>query len=296
MYPYNNPYEALALRSYSLDKIIQELRLADANGEVHRADRDNMRFVRTLIDKKSNVPTFGHPIIIGDVVYIDARSLVAATSSTGEYRIKDQGEYNFRVLRAALEFNWSYDEDFKDALVSASDLPLELYCKWFSEGITHRLGLDPETQAKLAVLAGFFYLGCVEAEQNEKVWHRNVAMVARVTRVPAQRILEWFPTQLQFNSIEELTMYISNHLDNPRLGKMNPALLFGILSSGWYTQHGSEVMGVALEMPVTWIACIFHAVGDRNLRKSRIGQLLQRVDKGDRSELFQRSILSLLRQ
>lgn len=295
MYPYNNPYEALALRSYSLDKIIKELRLADANGEVQRAELDNMRFVRTLVDKKSSVPIFGHPIIIGDMVYVDVRSLVSATSADGEFRIKDKGEYNFRVLRAALELQWSMDEDFKDELISASDLPLELYTKWFSEGITHRLGLDPETQAKLAVIAGFFFLGCVEGEHNEKIWHRNIAMVARVTRVPAQRILEWFPTQLKFNSIEALTHYIADELDNPRLVKMDPALLFGILTSGWYTQHGSEVMGVALEMPVTWTACIFHAIGDRSLRKSRIGVLLQRVDKGDRSELFQRSILSLLR-
>ena len=295
MYPYNNSYEALALRSYALDKIIKELRLASANGEVQNADVPNMGMVRTLVDKKSNVPTFGHPIIIEDMVYIDVRSLVSVVSADGDYRIKDRGEYNFRVLRAALELYWSNDEDFKDSLVSASDLPLELYTKWFSEGITQRLGLDPETQAKLAVIAGFFYLNTVEGTINEVMWQRNIAMVSRVTRVPAQRVIEWFPNQLSFSSIEELTMYIREELNNPRLVKFDPALLFGILTTGWFTQHGSEVMGAALEIPAVWIACVYHAVGDRNLRKSRVGQLLQRIDKGDRTQLFQRSILSLLR-
>ena len=295
MYPYSNPYEALALRSYSIDKIVKELRLANVNGQVHSADIENFGFVRTLIDKKSDVPVFGHSVIFDETVYVDVRNLIGSVSANGEYRIKDRNEYNFRVLRAALEVSWSNDVDFRDNLISVSDLPLELYTKWFSEGITQRLGLDPETQAKLAVVAGIYYLGCVESEMNDKQWQRAVAMVARVTRIPAQRIVEWFPEPLSFHSVEELTMYLSQHLDNPRLGKMDSGLLYSILANGWFTHHGSEVMGTALEMPVTWIACVYHAVGDRALRNSRIGKLLQRVAKGDSGQQFQRTILSLFR-
>jgi len=295
MYPYSNPYEALALRSYSIDKIVKELRIAKVNGQVHNADYKGFNFVRTLIDKKSDVPVFAHSIISEDEVYIDARSLIGTVSAGGEYRIKDKGEYNFRVLRAGLELHWNRDADFRDNLISISDLPLELYTKWFSEGITQRLGLDPETQAKLAVLAGIFYLGCAEPEMNDRAWQRSVAMVSRVTRVPAQRVIEWFPEPLSFHSVEELTMFMRSGLDNPRLGKMEPGLLFNILANGWFTHHGNEVMGTAIEMPVTWIACVYHAVGDRMLRNSRVGKLLQRVSKGDSASDFQRAILSLFR-
>lgn len=295
MYPYNNPYEALVLRSYSTDKIVKELRIAGAQGQLRNAESKGLGFIKTLIDKNSEVPVFGHTVIFEDTAYIDVRGLISVTSSNGDYRIKDKAEYDFRVLRAALELSWNNDDDFRDNLLSISDLPLEIYTKWFSEGIAHRLGVDPETQAKLAIVAGMFYLGCIESEVNDKVWQRNVAIVSRATRVPAQRLLEWFPEQLHFSSVDELAMYIAQHLDNPRLAKMNSGLIYSILANGWFTQHGSEVMGVALEMPCTWIACIYHAVDSRALRNSRIGKLLQRSAKGDSAQQFQRAILSLLR-
>lgn len=292
MYPYINPYETLTLRQFNIDKIVSGLRVANAEGQTTHADVKGFSHVTTLFDKHSDVPTFGHPIIVDGQVFVDVRGIVGV-SPDRQVRVKDKAEYQFRVLRAALELEWNKDEDFRDQLVSISDLPLEIYTKWFSEGITRRLGLGPETQAKLTAVAGFYYLQCVEGEVNERVWQRNVAIVARVTRIPAARLVEMFPEPLSFHSMTELTMYISEHLDDPRLGKMNNTLLYGILANGWYTQHGNEVMGVALEMPITWIACVYHAVGDRALRNSTIGRLLQRT-KTDQSQ-FQRAILSLLR-
>lgn len=296
MYPYNYSYETLALRSYSIDKIVKELRIASTNhSAIVRAEGEGTQRVNVLVDKKSDVPAFGHPVIFDNRIFIDARGLVAVTSASGDYRIKDKGEYHFRTFRAAVELAWADDEDFADQLIGASDLPLELYTRFVSEGITQRLGLDPETQARLAAVSGFFYLATVEGQVNDKIWQRNVAMVSRVTRIPAARIVEWFPEPLFFESIASFTNYVSEHLDNPRLNKLDPALLYGILANGWFTQHGSEVMGAALEFPATWVACCYYAVGDRNLRNSRIGKLIQRTSKGDRDVMFQRSVLSLLR-
>tara|TARA_B100001057_G_scaffold463613_1_gene517787 strand:+ start:28831 stop:29712 length:882 start_codon:yes stop_codon:yes gene_type:complete len=293
MYPYQNSYEAIALRSYAVDKIISGLRLAKADRQLAGAETEGFGHVLTVVDKHSDLPFFAHPIVDGGDVYVDVRPLISVVSQHGDYRVKERAEYNFRVLRAAMELRWAESEDYRDQLTSISDLPLELYCKWFSENITRRLGLDAETQAILAGVAGFFYLSCVEKEMNDRVWQRNVAIVARVTRIPAGRLTQMFPDPISFQSLDELAMYMANEMDNPRLGKMNVGLLFSILTPGWFTHHGPEVMGVALEMPVTWMACVYHAVGDRALRNSNIGRLLQRT-KADPAQ-YQRAILSLLR-
>jgi len=252
--------------------------------------------VLMLKDKMSETPSFAHPVKLEHAIVIDCRGLIANTDSMGGFRIKDQGEVDFRTIRAGIEHYWGMEEDNKDDLVTCSDLPLDIYTKYFSEGLTHRLGLDPETQGKLSVLAGLYYLSLCEEQMNDKTWQRNVAIVSRVTRVTASRIVEWFPEQLNFRTLEELTQYISGDaLNNPRLRSVNPALIFGILGQGWFTQHGSEVMCAAIEFPPIWMACVFFAVDNRALRNSRISKLIQRSAKDGADELYRRALLSIIK-
>lgn len=296
MYPFLSSYETLALRHFNLDAIHSGLREDSLRHELKPA-LGSFGYIKTVVNKHSNTPQFAHPVVINKdgewECYVDMRGSVAQTSASGEFKVKDSREYNFRALRGALEHAWQMDE-VRDQLRVASDVPIEIYTRNISETLTQRLGLDPEHQAQLAVLAGFFYLGLFESSTDEKLYQKNLAIVARVTRVPASRILEWFPEPMDFENLEQFCYKAQEYIQTPRLKALNPPFMFAIFGNGWFTQNGNEVLCAALEFPPLWIACCYYAVDERAMRNSRIGKLLQRVSKGGQDRLFQRAVSTLI--
>lgn len=305
MYPILSSYETMALKPFALNQILKGIATDNLRGELSTSDMKGISPVRVLNRKESATPAFAHPLIVtnneisiiskGDrQVIVDARTMVSATYEG--IKIRDPREYQFRLVRAALEQHWQHDNARMDLQV-VSDIPMAIYCRYISEGLSQRLALDPETQAKLAALAGIFYCQLFEGLPSPEAMSRNLAITARVTRIPVSRILEWFPNMAEeqptFTSLTHFCNYVVDQVANPRLGKLNPAFLFAAMGS-WPSQAGNEVMQCALEFPPTWLAMCYMAIDERSLRNSRIGRLMQGYSKGDEARLFQRGVSQLI--
>lgn len=305
MYPILSSYETMALKPFVLDKILKGIATDNLRGELSNSDMKGIAPIRVLQRKDSDTPAFAHPVIVtnneinsiyGDdrQVIVDVRTMVSATYEG--VKIRDAREYQFRLVRAALEQTWQHDNARMD-LQMVSDIPMAVYCRLISEALTQRLGLDPQTQAKLAALAGIFYCQLFEGLPSPEAMSRNLAVTARVTRIPVATILEWFPMMAEeqpvFSSLHHWCGFASEQIGNPRLNKLNPAFLFASLGS-WPSQSGNEVMQCALEFPPTWVAMCYMAVDERSLRNSRIGRLVQNFNKGDETRLLQRGVNQLI--
>lgn len=298
MYPLEQSRESLALRVQVTHKIVQGLRV-DQTRDLDNGNDTVTWDLRTgghklnmpmLVDKRSDTPAFFHPIKVDHNLISDARDLVSF-GPDGNMRVRDHRELYFRTLRAALEQHWIQSDDNKEDFLIASDIPMDLYCKNFSESIARTLGLDPEVQAKLAAGAAYFYISLFGIREFETKHHQRVA---RVTRIPIERLMEWYPGIHGFDSLHNLCQYLVEVIDNPRLQKLSPAQLFNMMGNGWVGAAPVEVSTAALEYPPLWIAMIIVAADDRALRNSRVGKLVNRLPRDKDPRDFIRTIVSYI--
>jgi len=297
---YRNPYQTTTGKNYLLDKIITQLEESYIRSELLYISTENGN-IYIVTGQNENVPSFTHMInveLIGSektISVIDGRQFTRNKSNDSGFTITSSVDFNMAVLRAKLEL--SSDVDFTD-LYTAGDLPLWVYTQWVSETISGRLGLDPESQLNVAILAAALYVSnhTVEQEWEDTVLARIITKVARVTNIPAARVLETLDGVKYIKNIREFIEYCYLHVDNSRIKTLNVGLVIQLLTSGsgWRGANAQEIIAASLEHAPTWHAVMYAAVDDRSYSKSRLTNYIKRFRANDGNKDYLRNLKTII--
>lgn len=289
---FTSPYETLACRAYDLAPVHKALKLARLEGGL--LPRPSKTSPLVLVSPVArDVPVFAHPVFTDDTVVVDARGLIRVGRNTGDdFAIVQHTEFEFQTLRARL--SWYALQHGGEDLASLGDLPLVVFARFVAENLVRRLGLGPEEQAKITMVAAFYYLCMFRSEEiAEAEYNKFVGKIARITKLPGEWIFQ-HGTELRYMAgLEQFVEVLKVTVPGPRTQNLSPAFIMAVLRGGWFGSNAPETMSVALEHAPTFLAMIVSCLQDRSYRKSGLGQMVLNNDRQDMGKQFLKNVSHL---
>ena len=299
-------YETLPCASYALDPIIKAIRLARVGGylapmELSSGTQVANCFMVTASSKE--IPPFAHPITIkaaersleADYIVIDARGFMRV-DSLGRHTVTAKSEYDFITMRAFLQKVWNDDQPTD--ILNCGNIQLTAWIRWVSESIAQRMGLDPVAQMRVAAIVGIYFLSLYKRDEADikDSMLKMATQVARASYIPVEKVIEITENLEPMTNVTQLCLTLAQAGETIRLEKFNPALLYGILCSGWFGANAREVVAAALEHPPTWAALVFMSLTNRGYRNCAIARYVDGANKGDAGRTFTYNLARLPQQ
>lgn len=298
---FKTPYETTAC--YGHDAIVKstvaQVKQALITGDLKQASTPKgvpLKGIYTIPSYFKGIEPFYHPLVVEfrgeQVVVVDSRSSLRTVANTGEQVISNRMEYAFLIARAALVYKWINGD--AAALAQNSDLPLQVFTGWVPQAIVRNKNLDPHHQQTLVALSGLWFLSQFTDEDltSEGARLRAAARIARLTRVPAERIMEITDGLGRLLTIDDFVKAVRERVDSPRVSDMTAGLLISYIKSAWFGAAAQEISAVALEYPPYFLAMVYTSVDDRSYKNTRLTQL---VDIYDRNGAGRQYALTLTR-
>lgn len=300
-----NAYQTTAGGIYRTDKILKAIEEEYTRGETIHANRLDGALPEDIhiffvVDKSSPVPSFNHPVVIGDRIFLDGRPYINLDRNEGIYVVRSRMDFKLAWMRAAIEYVSIVEEgaekDYR-LIYNASSLPMQVFITWFAENITRRLGLDQEAQMLLSVVAGFYFYGIhtEEEEWTEHLRSKVATHISKVTRIPVQRVLE---LSEDFSYMDRLEGFVENAkriVSSSRMEDMNTGFLITALaaSAGWRGVQAKETVAIGLEHAPTWHALMVTAISERTASTSQLAKHIKRISKGGSDEAYVKALRSM---
>lgn len=286
-------YSHPVLQAYRIDKIKKAIAEHMFNENDNMVPNTN---VTIITQKDPNLPSFYHPINRGQYsVVIDGRSFTRPGKDDDDYKVTNQSEMDFNVLRAQLELAWQNDGRF--AMVNNSSIPAGFYVKWISEAITRVYNLDPENQMRVSIIAGLYFF-CQfrpKEEWDEQSPAKALSFIARATRVTAQTISDIMGDRwLYVEDMHGFVSFLKGAVNGEVLNDLQPRSLYTILSSNWRGAHANEIAILAISYPPAFYAMIVSAYNDRSYKNTPLQQLIDRTKKTVDTKSWTFSVKSML--
>ena len=258
-----------------------------------------MGYITNRSAVEMEVPAFIHPLYVEDVhrkkfLFADIRPYIKPVQGDEEFIVRNTSE--FILMKARLAMNKVWLATGPQAIGSLSSLPQSCFAAWISEGISHRFMLDPADQARLAVLAHFYYqtLFYEQSEFDSDLRDQFVASAIRSAgRIPSNIALDVASKIGKLESIQDFCETVKVVLENPRLEQFNAGLLIAVLKSSWFGASAADTLAVALEHPPTWVSLIYCALSERSFRNANLTRIAERFGKGNAADYYKRSFVSL---
>ena len=157
------------------------------------------------------------------------------------------------------------------------------------------MNLDPSSQIKVSIIAGYFYLTLFrdeEIDHNDRI--KLASQVSRATRnLDTEQCLEVIEDLPEMKNVHEFIETMVEVVDSSRMKKFNAGLLYSIIGGGWFGANAREVMAVAVEHPPTFIALVHAAINDRSYRRSLFAKMVQDLDRKDLGKTFTSNLARL---
>lgn len=302
---YHDAYQTTPCRDYVVDKIVAAIKrqritnLEDFKLLNTPVKNEPISGLFAITPRCQEIPAFAHPIVIEEDdqrrIFVDMRNFTRL-SREGDVVVSSKLDYDLHLLRGWLQSVWLKYSPME--LLGLGRYPITIYSRWITEAITRRLALPPEVQMRVSVIVAYFYICMFYEEQSaealdEKDRLKIGQLVASTTNVNATEVFNIIDTLDILGSVHGLCMTLQAHGGSMRLNDMNPALLYGILSGSWFGQNHRELVAVAVEHPVTWMAIVAKAYGERGYHNTVIGKLAKATDKGDIGKTYLFNILNL---
>lgn len=308
---FNSAYETTPCRDYVVDRIaatIMKQRIVHPNGfdsvktPIQQKVLSDCIFLNGTINE---VPQFGHPLVVFEddkhqdknfIVYGDARNFTRIGRENQEVIISARLDYDLLTLRTWLQMVWLKYSPMD--LLGISSYPITVYSRWLTEAITKKLALPPEVQMKVSVLVAYFYVcmhyqGTDKAEVTEQQRQQIAQLVARATNVNAADVFNIIDGEDIYWTVSNLIDAFNRKGESIRFNEMNPAFLYTAISGSWFGQNHRELVAVAVEHPVTWLAICAKAVSERGFHNTIIGKVAKLSDRGDIAKVFTQNLMNL---
>jgi len=290
---YRSSYTTMVTNNYRRDKLIPQLQEAIIKNRLVLLPMTPDTPLYIITPEVKEVDAFAHPLSIElptrddqTVFVIDTRPFVRGTRD--DYSIKDTMDYEALVARALLEIAMFEDGDSRE-LYLAGDAPMWVFVNWLANKISGNLGLDPASQVDLQIIMALHYVGFhgfVENDISDSEKARVATRIARVLRMPIERVLDLWPEFHLQGLLSQTVNYARERINSTRIDLLTPASMVQLAtgSAGWRGAHFKEVVGIALEHAPTWHFMVYAAINSNAYKRSTISDLLYKQFK-DKSAL-----------
>lgn len=277
--------------------------------EVTVTGRDNEVLSLQLLQGGSSaadlVPFFNHPFLLttseknahGEkkkLFAVDVRNFGKWYAPNASFVVRNQPEYVWNIKRALLNQLWLTErpEIFRDL----STIPAAVYASLVSESIARRFALDAGEQATIMIVACYFYY-CLFTNDHvfdEFAVNKIAGNIARVTRLPADKVLQVIDGMPVLNSLEELCNACRDKSGSIRLDDFNVGVLVAVLAGTWFGTNARENIIVGLEHIPTWLMIVNASLSEASFKRSVLTKISVRFDKGGAADSFNKSLAMLL--
>lgn len=293
-----NAFDTTICKHYKVDKIILEIKKSNSLGEIVNFDPYPLKpGIMAITAAAKDVPPFTHPLTYDGLnIAIDVRGYTTLhADGTLKINANSVDEFKFHYLRALLQLYANGNNN--DCVGKLNDLrklsyfPATVYSNWIGRAIAQRLSLEPEAQMRTTVLAAMFYyslfMDSKELLRMDESDRNSMAnWIERVTSVSINEIIKITEVASPMQDLDALVENLKDHGGSIRFDKLNKGLLVSMLSFGWFGNNSSEILTVAIEHPITWIAIIERALNARGYMSSSISKLVEFYNKHDTGKNF----------
>lgn len=293
-----SPYETTVCRNHRVQDTVKQLTEALIQGEFEYLGDD----VALVGDEHTSIDSFAHPMVIDaphsprkKIVVVDVRSSSRIDRSTG--KLVGGTDFEYAKLRGRLMAEAWVQGNSKD-LLNAGDYAVRVYARLMGENLGRRMNLTPETQLRVQVIAGQFFLNLFKETLEDLEEEEVLADAKRISRsigFPVPDVLAITETMPPINTIQQFTDVVGEIGQSVRLSKLNPGLVYTMLGGIWFGANANENTAVGLEHPPTFAAMLYMTTVNRSYKKSILGQMIQRVDRrGELGDVYARHIQRLV--
>lgn len=295
---FSSSYNTTVTDGFKVKKLTEKLEDAKAMGALtYIGDRMCVQSVQGGTPVSDSIDQFHHPLFVGTadsgVSVFDARPYGNVDKMQGNFHIRNAPEYDLLAMRAKLDYIWNTKP--VDKILTVHELPMKLYAAWISETIGHKYTLDAEEQLRLAVLAGWYYLGLFtnETKPDEQTRQRMVGTIARVVNAKADEVFDITDKFDILPNMHEFCKATYPVTGSVRLKEFNFGVMLTLFGGTWFGSDRAELCGVAFEHPPTWISMIYACFVSRTFKNTRIERLAQAKTSGSTGAEFMRSVAKL---
>lgn len=300
---FNTAYDTFACSGFLIGKTIDALEQAHINGMLRPSDLSpKVRILEEIPGVTGRIPAFTHPIYVdfpGDAdksfVVVDHRFFGKYDNKLYKFVVRNQNEADLSLNRGYLNAIWLFDNP--NTLKSISPLSMTTYASWVGESVARRLALEPREQLNLTILAAYFYacLFIPEDSISEEDTNRLVMQISRNVRCSAEDVLAVIPEGQVIKGVKEFCEMTQEATKSIRLSSFNPALLYQILTGGWFGVNAKEVVGTAIEHPPTWMALVLASFFEKSYRNTNIAKLVERKAGKGVGEQYVKAVFSMIK-
>jgi|JFJP01.1.fsa_nt_gi hypothetical protein len=310
MSTFKTAYDVTACSGYRIKEIEDKMKIAMVSSSLRSShinldnfeDNFNIWLVEGGNSKADVIPYFNHPLLYKDLsaskslnnVVIDVRNFGKWYAPQDKFVVKNLPEFNWNVLRGALNHLWVNErvEIFRDVSI----LPVSVYGALISECVSRKFALDPGEQIIISIISSFYYYCLFTDEKtfNDTEMNKIAANIARATRTPADKVFNIIGDMKVLNSLDELCIAFKEKTNSIRLNDFNIGVLLAVVSGNWFGSNARENLAVGLEHIPTWLMICYAALDEATFKRSVLAKLVERFAKGGAGDNYIKSINSLL--
>lgn len=270
---------------------------ADSDGVLEQED-DKVYSLRSGMD---NIHSFSHPIIYKGNAFIDTRAFVGRDG-----KIRLGTDFKLLMDRAKLELLWMENSE---VFTGISSILVDVFASWLSGSLSRRLDLDMDSVTTFRIVAGVYYMGLINREDDIDVDEANIRilrMIPRLLRIPAPIInllLEQYPGMLENlyrhttdenrSKLSELTITL-DELSNKNYDISKATLYGSMLNGAFIGANSSSTAAVALELVPTLANLIYLTRAKGIQSRTEIGRVVSGIIKKhdfDNFDSFMKKVL-----
>lgn len=306
---FQSSFDTVACAANATNKIINDVMEAIVSGKlgvlnVKVGDNPSGMQIMTIRGGDSfsdQIHYFNHPLLFTHKLggesqkftVIDLRNYGRYSHSDGKFLVRASSEYALCIRRAILNKIW--EEQRPEVLRDVSDLPIMTFCALISEVLTHRFSASPYETSVLSTLSAYYYYSLFTNDDDFEQHSKDllIGKISRITQVPSSTVTELLKDTKCIHGVENFVETIKKKINNPAFELLNVAILFTVVKGSWYGSGASEIIGVSLEHPPTWIALVESSVSSQTFKKTSLARISQRFTRNNIATAFLRSVDSL---
>jgi hypothetical protein len=297
---FSEPYQTSLLRGYPVKKLTDQLEVHFIHENLKpvslhmrdgSTDEELNGAVYEIDPGTKDIDPLLAPLMIetrqGKKVVIDSRA-TKRERRDGPPVISAPADHRFALREAVLTYLWAVEgpEHFSQLGI----LPIRVYARWLSEGITRRLALDPLDQLRISIMAAFYYMSSfrdMSGEDSDTVKLGFANLISRALSVSVEEVLKRIMPVGQLTDLNSLITAIKDADGaSVRMESLNVGLVYTVMGSCWYGAHAKNIVARSMEYPPTFLTMLMTAFSDRTYHSSYFAKTAMNADKQSLSREF----------
>lgn len=289
-----NAYTGNIFRSFDINSITASLELArklkqtvDQSEEIH------------YVIETADVKPFPLPIVVGDDVYVNARTFTTLDRSN-VLKIRNPIEHALRIDQARWELVWKRNIGKLGSLMAQLPYHHEIYSKWVGDAVTHAHSLTPYQSQQIRAAAALFSVGQFYNNfEDELKMLRLQQLLSEDLGIPME-MFETVTGNTDFlfpRNIEEFVEVVQKAEISPRLKDLSVLSLQQMLNTSFFgVSYEKELCTSAIEYPPSLLVMIAACLDNNMFNRCRLGGTVKKSDTAKKRDKFLLTYKTILNQ